>query len=85
MQVNTCIRDMVSARGLKLVDLSRKLGRADSWARTVSRPERSPALSTVVEIAQSLGYSVAIVDSETGERLGTIGQEIEDKSKDQDA
>lgn len=78
MQVNTCIRDMVAARGLKLVDLSRKLGRADSWARTVSRPERSPALSTVVETAQALGYSVAIVDSETGERLGTIDAGPED-------
>lgn len=78
MQVNTCIRDMVAARGLKLVDLSRKLGRADSWARTVSRPERSPALSTVVETAKVLGYSVAIVDTETGERLGTIDADPKD-------
>jgi hypothetical protein len=37
----------------------------------------------VVETAQALGYSVAIVDSETGERLGTIDQATETEDKPQ--
>jgi hypothetical protein len=32
----------------------------------------------VVETAQALGYSVAIVDDETGEKLGTIDASPED-------
>ena len=72
MQVDTCIRDMVDTRGVKLVDLSRRLGRADSWARTVSRPGRTPSLSTVVDSADALGYDIGIIDRDTGAVIGTI-------------
>jgi DNA-binding phage protein len=72
MEIDACIRVMVSARGLRLVDLSHRLHRADSWARTISREGRSPSLSTVVQCADALGYDLTITDRDTGETLGLI-------------
>lgn len=72
MQAGACIRAMVRERGASLAGISRSLGKSDRWAGMVSAPGRSPALATVAEIADALGYDVAIVDRETGERLGTV-------------
>lgn len=72
MLVNTCIRDMCKASGASLRSVSLGLGKADTWGKTVSKPTRSPALATVADVADVLGYDLAIVDRETGKRVGTI-------------
>lgn len=72
MQVNTCIREMVDASGSSLVKTSELLGKSREYARMVSMPTRSPALATVADIADVLGYDLAVVDRETGGVLGTI-------------
>ena len=72
MQVNTCIRELTTRRGVSLRALSVKLNRAPTWAANVSAPGRSPALATVADIADVLGYRLAVVDVATGEEVGTI-------------
>lgn len=72
MQVNTCIREIVGKRGASLRSVSADLGKAATWASNVSMPTRSPALATVADVADVLGYDLAIVDRETGETVGTI-------------
>lgn len=64
---------MLSARpNMSGAAVSRELGRSDRWASVVGMPNRSPALATVADIADVLGFDVAIIDRETGERVGTI-------------
>ena len=72
MQVGACIRAMVRERGASMRGLSVDMGRSPDYVRVMGTPTRSPALATVAEIADALGYDVAIIDRETGERLGTI-------------
>ena len=72
MQVSTCIREIVGARGASLRSVSLDLGKAETWAKIVSKPTRSPALATVADVADVLGYDVAIIDRATGETVGTI-------------
>lgn len=72
MQVNTCIKDLAAARGISLRGLSAELGRSSAWGSRVSGPERSPALATVADVADVLGYDLAFVDRETGETIGTL-------------
>lgn len=72
MQVNTCIRELAAQRGESLRQLSADLGRAATWASNVSLPTRSPALATVADVADVLGYRLDVVDAATGERVGTI-------------
>ena len=72
MQVNTCIREIVDKRGASLRSVSLDLGKAETWGKIVSKPTRSPALATVADVADVLGYNLAIVDRETGETVGTI-------------
>lgn len=72
MQVNTCIKELAAARGVSLRGLSAALGRSSAWGSRVSGAERSPALATVADVADVLGYDLAVVDRETGETIGTL-------------
>ena len=72
MQVNTCISEMLRRRGATRAGVSRDLGRSPSWCGMVAAPGRSPALATVADIADVLGYKVAIIDRATGEHVGVI-------------
>lgn len=46
--------------------VSRAMGKDPTWCRNTSRPGRSPELATVADVADVLGYDVAIVDRESG-------------------
>ena len=72
MQVNTCIRELLSARGASPRRVSADLGRSSEYVRNVSQPTRSPALATVADVADVLGYRLEVVDVATGEAVGTI-------------
>ncbi len=72
MQVNTCIREMLNNRGVSPRKVSVELGRSTEYVRNVAAPGRSPALATVADIADALGYRLAVVDVTTGEEVGTI-------------
>ncbi len=52
--------------------VSAALDKSQAWTRNVAAPGRSPALATVADIADALGYRLAVVDVETGETVGTI-------------
>lgn len=73
MQVNTCIREILASRpDTSGAAVSRMLGRSERWASVVGMPTRSPALATVADVADVLGYRLDVVDVATGERVGTI-------------
>lgn len=72
MQVNTVIRSMLDARGVSPRHVSAVLGRSSEWCRVVALPTRSPALATVADVADVLGYRLEVVDASTGEAVGTI-------------
>ena len=72
MRINTCIRDMCEASGASLRGVSLELGKADTWGKTVSKPTRSPALATVADVADVLGYDLVVRDRRTGDDVGTI-------------
>ncbi len=72
MQVNTCIREMLNARSISPRRVSADLGRSPEYVRNVAAPGRSPALATVADIADVLGYDVVLVDRSTGSTIGTI-------------
>lgn len=72
MQVDTLIRWMLDARAISPRRVSAELGKSSECVRNVAAPGRSPALATVADIADVLGYDVAIIDRETGEPVGTI-------------
>ncbi len=71
MQVNTCIKDLAAVAGVPLVELSRRCGRSSAWAATVGAATRSPALATVCDVADALGYHLAVLDG-AGRVVGTI-------------
>lgn len=72
MQVNTCIRELLAARAVSPRRVSADLGRSSEYVRNVSQPTRSPALATVADVADVLGYRLEVVDVATGEAVGTI-------------
>lgn len=72
MQVNTCIRELLAARAISPRRVSAELGRSSEFVRNVAAPTRSPALATVADVADVLGYRLDVVDAATGERVGTI-------------
>ncbi len=72
MQVDSVIREIIKKRGASMRGVSASLEKSQAWARNVAAPGRSPALATVADIADVLGYDVAIIDRETGEQVGTI-------------
>lgn len=72
MQVNTCIRKLLDARAISPRRVSAELGRSSEYVRNVAMPTRSPALATVADVADVLGYRLDVVDAATGERVGTI-------------
>lgn len=72
MQVNTCIKELAKSRGASLRGISADLGKVPTWGSNVAAPTRSPALATVTDIADVLGYNVAIVDRESGEIVAVV-------------
>ena len=72
MQVNTCMRELLDARAVSPRRVSAELGRSSEYVRNVAMPTRSPALATVADVADVLGYRLDVVDAATGERVGTI-------------
>lgn len=72
MQVNEVIRSMLDARGASARGTSLDLGRAPSYMQTVASPKRVPSIATVADVADVLGYDLAIVDRTTGEELGRV-------------
>lgn len=72
MQVNTCIKELAAERGASLRSISAALGKTGTWASNVAGAGRSPALATVADVADVLGYDLAVVDRETGETIGTL-------------
>ena len=72
MQVDTCIREMAAGKGVSLRSISAALEKTTTWTANVSAAGRSPALATVADIADVLGYEVTICDRATGVRVGVI-------------
>ena len=73
MQVNTCIRSMLATRpDTSGAAVSRALGHSDRWASVVGMSTRSPALATVADVADVLGYDLVVRDRRTGDDVGTI-------------
>ena len=72
MLVGNVIRSLRERSGKSQKTLSTELGRARSWAQNVEAPTRSPALATVVEVADATGVDVCLVDRATGETIATI-------------
>ena len=72
MQVNTCIRELVSSRAISARQVSADLGKSPTYVQMLGAPTRSPALATVADIADVLGYDVAIVDRATGEIVAVV-------------
>lgn len=72
MQVDTCIKELAKTSSVSLSEISRRLGKSRVYASNVAAPGRSPALATVADIADVLGYRLAVVDVETGETVGAI-------------
>lgn len=67
MKVNNVIRFMLDARSVSPRRVSAALGKSSEWCRVVAAPTRSPALATVTDVADALGYDVAIIDRDSGE------------------
>ena len=72
MQVDTCIRDMCKASGASMRGVSAELGKSPAYVRLAGKAGGSPALATVANVADVLGYRLDVVDVATGERVGTI-------------
>ena len=72
MQIDTCIKELSTASGVSLSEISRRLGKSRVYASNVAAPGRSPALATVADIADVLDYRLAVVDVATGKEVGTI-------------
>lgn len=72
MQVDACIREMCKASGASMRSVSADLGKSPAYVRLAGRAGGSPALATVADVADVLGYDIAIVDRETGEAVGTV-------------
>lgn len=72
MRIDNVVKSMVDSRTDSMRSISAALGRSPEYVRTVARPHRSPALATVVDVADVLGYDLAIIDRESGKALGTI-------------
>ena len=73
MQINRCIREMVDATpGASMRGVSVALGKTDTYVRNVAAPTRSPALATVANVADVLGYDIVLVRRSDGTELGTI-------------
>lgn len=65
------MRRLAAADGVPLVELSRRCGRSSAWAATVGAHSRYPALATVCDVADVLGYHLAVLDC-AGRVVGTI-------------
>lgn len=72
MQVDKLIRAIVETSSLSMQRVSCELGHEVSWCKSVARDGRSPAISTVADVADVLGYDVAVVDRATGEVIAVV-------------
>lgn len=69
MQVDKVIREIVKRSSQTMRGVSRMLGKGQSWCKVVSLPGRSPALSTVVDIADACGFDLVARCRDTGDEL----------------
>ena len=72
MQVDACIKGMAGLAGVPLTTVSKDLGHSVAWGSNVGKAGRSPALGTVADVADVLGYDLAVIDRETGEAVAVI-------------
>ncbi len=72
MQVDEVIRSLIERSGESARTISKRLGRATSWASMVGRSGRDPSLGTITRVADVAGYDIAIIDRATGETVATI-------------
>lgn len=72
MQLDEVIRALIAHSGMSDRGMSAAMGRGSSWARLTAQPGRDPKLSTVCAVADLAGVDVALIDRETGERLGIV-------------
>lgn len=71
MKAKAAIKAIAKHAGVSLYEVSRRLGRSEAWAGMVSGRD-GVALETVAAVADACGCDVAIIDRETGERLGVV-------------
>ena len=69
LQVDRTIRALIDHSGMSTRAMSAALDRGSSWASTTAAPGRDPKLSTVADVA---GVDIALIDRQTGERIGTV-------------
>ena len=71
VQVNALIRWLCDSRGRSMNAVSGDLGRSREYVRQSSLA-KAPALGTVADVADVLGYDLAIIDRKTGEAVAVI-------------
>lgn len=81
MQVGKVIRALRKKGDLSQRELSSRLGRSRTWAQTVEREDRSPALATVATVADVAGVDLCLVDRATGETIATIDPPAHDQER----
>lgn len=52
--------------------VSADLGKSPAYVRLIGKPGGSPELATVADVADVLGYDLAVIDRETGEAIAMI-------------
>lgn len=72
MQINKLLRAIIERSGKSYRQVSAELGRSPNWAGAVSMPTRSPAMATVVDVADVAGCDVCIIDRKTGAVVATV-------------
>lgn len=72
MKVNEVAASLIGLSGMSANAVSAALGRSREWARQAARPDRTPRLDTVADIADACGCDIVIVRRETGERVGVV-------------
>lgn len=71
VQVEDAITELIETRGTSAGRVSVELGRSRSYVAGVAG-RQGVALGTVADVADVLGYDLAVVDRETGETIGTL-------------
>lgn len=72
MRAEEALKVLISASGISGREVSRTLGKAETWASTSTRPGRNPALATVADVADVVGVDVVLIDRATGETVGVV-------------
>lgn len=72
MRYDRILRYIMDNTGKSMREISRIMGKGESWAKTTALPGRSPQLATVARVADLAGLDVALVDRGTGKVVATI-------------